>query len=126
MTRLAAIDRAPPRWPTAALASVPLMLDQASSQREITPDGHLRIHRTVLTESTVNDYLGSEIPGWQSLGLEPDKRYPLLRDPDELRRAVKTFEALPVTYGHRPVSSDDHPFDLTVGATGSDAEFNFP
>jgi hypothetical protein len=49
-----------------------------------------------------------------------------LRDPNELRKAVKTFEALPLTYLHRPVSSDDHPFDLTVGATGSDAEFSFP
>lgn len=63
-----------------------LALDRAISQREYTPDGHLRIASTVLTRAEPSPYRGSDIPDYQSLGLDPERTYWLLRDPGALRR----------------------------------------
>jgi hypothetical protein len=101
-----------------------LALDRAASQRSYTEDGHLRIASTVLTRAERSPYRGSEIPDYQALGLDPDRTYWLLRDPDALRQAVKTFEQIPCLISHRPLSSVDHPYELVVGATGTDARFD--
>jgi hypothetical protein len=106
-------------------ASLSLALDRAPrSQREITADGHLRIHRTVLTKAEPSAYRGSEIPDWQTFGLDPNRTYWLLRDAEALRKAVKTFEQLPLLILHQPLSSENHPAELVIGATGTDAEFD--
>lgn len=96
------------------------------SVRTKTPDGHLRIETSPITKATVNPYYGKEIPDSDRLGLKPDQIYYLLRDPDELARAAPTFNNLPILIKHQPVSADDHPRELTVGATGSDACFIAP
>jgi len=50
----------------------------------------------------------------------------LLRDPGELRRAVRTFDNLPILSKHVAVTAVDHRPEIVVGATGSDAEFEDP
>ncbi len=101
-----------------------LALDR--SVRTKTADGHLRVAVSPISKATVNPYYGKEIPNHESLGLDPTKIYYLLRCPVELERAAPTFCNLPILIKHQPVSSTDHPKELVVGATGSDACFAVP
>ncbi len=92
------------------------------SVREKRRDGQLVVHRTHITKANVCPYRGAEIPGWQALGLEENKVYNLLRDPDELRKGAATLNGVQLLRKHIPVSAQDHqPYD-TVGSLGTDAE----
>lgn len=105
-----------------------LALDRlpAASVRAYDVDGRMRVAAANISKANVCPYRGSEIPGWEDLGLAPDRVYRLFRDPDELRRAAPTFRGLPITLRHVPLTASDHRSDLVVGATGSDAEFVSP
>ncbi len=92
------------------------------SMRRIDGNGHLIVERTVITKAAVNRYFGKEIPNYQQLGLEPDKIYNLLRDPEELKKALSSFHGVQLLIKHEPVSADDPRQDLTVGSIGTDAE----
>lgn len=94
--------------------------------RSIDKDGRLHLSKTHISKATVNGYYGSEIPNAEKLGLDKFKLYYLFRDPIELARAASTFARLPVLSKHIPISADDHPSELVVGAIGSDVEFNDP
>ncbi len=100
-------------------------LDKASMRRT-DADGRLHIAITNISKATVNPYRGDEIPGWQSLGLTPDRVYQLLRHPDELDKAAPTFNNIQLLVRHVPVSAEDPQKDLVVGSTGTDAEFASP
>lgn len=96
------------------------------SARRIDADGRLHVERSHISKAAVNPYYGSEIPGYQELGLEPNKVYRLLRDPIELEKAAPTFARLPILSKHIPVTVDSPQPDLVVGAIGSDVVFNSP
>lgn len=104
---------------------VRIALDAAGSVREKSPEGHLRITRCVLSSACVCPYYGREIPGYQALGLEPDTIYQLYRDPTALQQAASTMDGKPVLMQHKPVSAQDHPKEITVGAVGN-AQFDAP
>ncbi|WP_308074242.1 DUF2213 domain-containing protein [Neisseria polysaccharea] len=93
------------------------------SARSYDKDGRLHVAVSNISKATVNPYYGSEIPNHQQLGLEPKKVYYLLRDPEELEKAVHTFNNLPLLSKHIPVSADEPQKDVIVGTTGSDAKF---
>ena len=95
------------------------------SSRSYDDDGHLHVKRTPISKAAVNEYLGSEIPRGKELGLEPNRRYALLRDPDELKKAVSTFNNKPLLFDHNPVTADAHDHDRTVGGL-SNPEFEHP
>lgn len=97
-----------------------------TSVRSVDPFGKLHIAASNISKATVSPYYGREIPGADTLGLEPDKVYQLLRHPDELAKAASTFNNLPVLSRHVPVTSAEHMPDLVVGSTGTDAEFVAP
>lgn len=94
-----------------------------ASVRTIDANGHLRVGKTVISKAAVNPYYGREIPGSDSLGLDPDKIYHLLRDPDELKAAADTFKGKQFLLKHVPVDSSDPKKELTIGAIGSDIAF---
>lgn len=94
--------------------------------RRIDADGRLHVDRSHISKATVNPYYGKEIPGYESLGLAPDKVYRLLRDPVELERGAETFARLPILSEHVPVTVDAPRPDLVVGAIGSEITFNAP
>lgn len=96
------------------------------SARRIDADGRLHVERSHISKATVNPYYGREIPGFEALGLAPDKVYRLLRDPVELERAAPTFARLPVLSEHVPVTVEAPRPDLVVGAIGSDVTFSAP
>lgn len=103
-----------------------IALDRSSSVRTYDKDGHLRISKMPISKANIGEYYGHEIPDFEKLGLEPKKRYSLLRAPDELEKAAATSNGKQILIEHVPVSADDHHPDLTVGALGTDAEFKDP
>lgn len=99
-----------------------MALDRKSVRRY---DGDQRLHveKTHISKANVCEYLGSEIPNYQELGLQPDRRYRLYRDPDELAKGAATFNNLPLLSRHVPVDARDHHPELVIGSLGTDAEF---
>ena len=106
-------------------ASDSLALDKASV-RDYDVDGRLHVSATPISKANICEYMGSEIPGAEQMGLHPDRRYRLLRHPDELRRGADTFNNLPLLRRHVPVSAGDHKPDDVIGSTGTDAKFDPP
>ncbi len=106
------------------MATMKLAFDR--SARRIDADGRLHVDRSHISKATVNPYYGKEIPGYEALGLQPDKVYRLLRDPVELERAAPTFARLPVLSEHVPVTVEAPRPDLVVGAIGSEVVFTAP
>lgn len=96
------------------------------SMRSVDRDGRLRVELSNISKATVSPYRGSEIPDSEALGLDPNRVYYLLRDPQELAKAAHTFNALPLLSRHVPVTVDDPQPDLVVGALGTDAAYNAP
>lgn len=93
---------------------------------ELDSVGRLHLERVPISKAAINEYKGSEIPGYQKLGLQPDKLYRLLRDPEELAKAADTFNGIQLLIKHTPVSAGDHkPYDI-AGAIGTRAEFEKP
>lgn len=107
------------------MTTATLALDRASV-RSYDGDGRLHVRRTPISKANVCPYLGKEIPGSEQLGLDPDKVYHLLRDPEELQKAAGTFNNLQLLFNHKPVSAESPSKELTVGSTGTDAEFEYP
>lgn len=97
-----------------------------SSVREYDTDGRLHVAKTHISKANVCPYYGREIPDGATLGLQPERIYNLYRHPDELKKAADTFNNLPLLSKHVAVSADQHPSDLVIGSTGTDAVFNFP
>lgn len=100
-----------------------LAFDRASV-RTIDANGRLQVSRTNISKANVNAYYGREIPRSEELGLEPNKLYRLWRHPDELRKAAKTFNNIPVLSKHIPDFPTDPPNEFRVGVTHSNAEFD--
>ena len=94
--------------------------------RSYDVDNRLHVSITPISKSNVCPYVGREIPDWEKLGLQADKVYNLLRDPDELAKAAPTFNNLPLLSEHVPVNADNHQPDLVIGSTGTNAEFKTP
>lgn len=103
-----------------------IAMDRGPTSRVKTEDGHLHVGLSNISKATVNPYWGREIPNFEKLGLQPDKKYMLLRHPDELAKAAKTFNNLPILAEHTPITSDKHPSELVVGSTGTDAVYKHP
>jgi uncharacterized protein len=89
-------------------------------------DGRLHVEMANISKAGVCPYRGKEIPGWQQLGLDPNRTYQLLRDPDELRKAAPTFNGLPLLSGHASTTADSIDRTLICGTIGSDASFDDP
>lgn len=106
-------------------AALVLALDR-ESVRDFDKDNRLHVSRTNISKANVCPYRGEEIPGWQEMRLEPNRIYRLYRDPKELKKAVQSFNRLPLLRQHIPVSAEDHqPYEV-IGTTGSEASFEEP
>lgn len=102
-----------------------LAFDRATVRR-IDADGRMHVEVSNISKATVNPYRGDEIPGWEALGLDPNRVYFLLRDPEELARAAPTFNNIPLLSKHIPVSAAEPQKEFVVGATGSNASYQAP
>lgn len=94
-----------------------------ASVRSIDRDGRLHIAVSNICKTGVDQYLGEEIPGFEGLGLEAGRVYRLLRSPEELEKAVATFNNQPILREHIPVDAEEPQQELVIGSTGTDAVF---
>jgi len=98
-----------------------------SSVRTFDADGRMHVAKTRISKANVCEYLGREIPDPDnSLGLDPNKRYKLYRDPEALAKGASTFNNIQLLHRHIQVSADDPQKDSTVGSIGSDVAFEAP
>jgi 8-oxo-dGTP pyrophosphatase MutT (NUDIX family) len=110
---------------------LPLALDR-ESVRKFDSVGRMRVSVANISKSNICPYAGREIPGWDeetqthALGLDPDKIYMMLRDPEELRKSVPTWNGVQLLRKHVPVDVDDHKKYDIVGTVGTNAAFNDP
>ncbi len=100
--------------------------DAALKNRRYDADGRLHILRTPISKATVNPYYGREIPDADTLGLEPERVYYLLRDPGELAKAAPSFARNQLMFVHTPVSADDPKQESIAGTIGSEVSFEAP
>ena len=89
-------------------------------------NGYLHVEISPLTKETVNPYRGREIPGWDILGLNPEKIYNGYRAGAELKKALNTFNGIPVLREHKLDSADKPLKDERVGFTGTSAKWESP
>jgi hypothetical protein len=81
-------------------------------------DGRLHVPNARISRAGISRYYGDEIPGWRLLGLDGEREYRMLRDPEELREAAASFNGVPLLAGHQPLGERHRP-ELVVGALGS-------
>lgn len=97
------------------------------SNREIDEvNGYLRVDECNISKCQVRPYLGREIPNWREFDLEPDKIYNVYCPREELKKAVPTFNNLPLTREHIEVDVDNVPKEKIVGSLGDHASFEYP
>lgn len=96
------------------------------SVRTVDADGRLHVKIAHISKACVNPYRGVEIPGWEELGLDADKIYKMLRDPDELAAGAATSNNIQLLDDHVAVNAENPEKMRTVGSTGTDAAFNSP
>lgn len=95
-----------------------------ASMRTYDNDGRLHVTMNPISKSNICGYYGSEIPSSETLGLDADKEYMLLRSPDELKKGAPTFNGVQlIGWQHRKVDVDNPQKEHIVGCTGTDAEF---
>ena len=95
--------------------------DKASA-RHYDANGHLIVDSTVITKAAVNPYYGKEIPNYESLGLDPEKIYNMLRDPVELEKGMHTLGEKQLLIKHIFVSADEPQKESIAGTIGSNLE----
>lgn len=87
------------------MPDVKLAFDRKSA-RSFDADGRMRVKDCILSTAEVNPYRGQEIPGWDKLGLKANAIYELYRTPEELQKAVATFEGIPLMLKHIPQTAE--------------------
>lgn len=102
-----------------------IALDRASIRTK-DQDGRLHVEPVPISKANVCPYYGREIPNYRELGLDAERVYKLLRDPDELKKAAPTFNGIQVLHVHEPLNANDPKKELVVGCTGTDADFSSP
>jgi uncharacterized protein len=90
-----------------------------ASARTTDIDGRLFVVDCKISKANVCDYLGTEIPESESLGLVPDKLYRLYRDASALKAAAASFEGLQLMDNHVVTSAADPQAMRTVGSVSN-------
>lgn len=104
----------------------PTLVFDASSKRRFDENGFMHVESSHITKEQVAPYRGREIPGWEELGLDPDKVYFGYRPAEELKKAIQTFNGLPIMLMHHTVSADDPKKEYQVGSMATNAVWNDP
>ena len=96
------------------------------TKRHKDVNGYLHVEVSPLTKETVNPYYGREIPGWEEEGLDPEKIYYGYRAGRELKKALETFNGIPVLDEHKLDSAERPLKQERVGYTGTSAAWEAP
>lgn len=100
----------------------------SESKRTYDDNGFLHVSISPLTRVQVAPYHGSEIPGWQSLGLDPERIYKGYRSAEELSKpeTIESVNGIPIQLMHHMDYADNPAKATRVGSTGTDAAFHDP
>jgi hypothetical protein len=95
---------------------IPMAAD-FQSVRRVDADGHMFVGRSLISSAQVNPYYGREIMVVDpSLGLDPDRKYMMLRDPGALEAAIPTLHGKPLLLRHRSQTRNDYDPSVTIGS----------
>lgn len=100
----------------------------AQSKRTYDENGFLHVSISPLTRVQVAPYRGCEIPGWQELGLEPERVYRGYRPASELSKpeTIQSVNGIPIQLAHHMDYADNPAKNTRVGSTGTDGAFHSP
>lgn len=100
----------------------------AQSKRTYDENGFLHVSISPLTRVQVAPYRGCEIPGWQELGLEPERIYKGYRPASELSKSetIESVNGIPIQLAHHMDYADNPAKNTRVGSTGTDGAFHSP
>ena len=100
----------------------------AQSKRTYDENGFLHVSISPLTRVQVAPYRGCEIPGWQELGLEPERVYRGYRPASELSKpeTIESVNGIPIQLAHHMDYADNPAKNTRVGSTGTDGAFREP
>ena len=100
----------------------------AESKRTYDENGFLHVSISPLTRVQVAPYRGCEIPGWQELGLEPERIYKGYRPASELSKpeTIESVNGIPIQLAHHMDYADNPAKNTRVGSTGTDGAFHSP
>ena len=100
----------------------------AQSKRTYDESGFLHVSISPLTRVQVAPYRGCEIPGWQELGLEPERVYRGYRPASELSKpeTIESVNGIPIQLAHHMDYADNPAKNTRVGSTGTDGAFHSP
>lgn len=106
---------------------VTLAID-ANSNRFYDDNGFLHVSKCNFTKAQVVEYLGYEIPDYESRGLKPNERYKAYRPPEELSKpnTVASINEIPLQLNHHAEDPMEPARRTRVGATGSNAIWDPP
>lgn len=107
-------------------ARVHRIVFDASSKRRFDENGFLHVEANPVTKEQIAPYYGAEIQGWDELGLDPDRVYHAYRSGEELAKAARTFNGMPLLLGHHVESAEKPQKEHRVGSLGTDAVFSAP
>lgn len=96
------------------------------SQRYVDVNGFLHVKKSNISKEMVCPYRGNEIPGWQELGLDPERLYYGYRPAQELIAAAESVNRLPILYEHHDIDAETPAKQETIGNMGSDGAFEAP
>ena len=101
-----------------------LIFDTKNSNREKDANGFLHVKNCHCTKVQIAQYLGSEI----SNDLIPDKVYNVFRPEEELNKAetIQSLNGVPLQLEHHDDTAERPAQYTRIGATGTDAVFEFP
>ena len=100
-----------------------ILFDTVRSKDE---NGYLRVAVSNITKEQVAPYYGRSIPGWQELGLEPERIYQIYRPGAEIEKAADTFNGLPLAYEHHDMDAANIPKEYIVGSLGTESRYEAP
>ena len=101
-----------------------LIFDTKNSNREKDANGFLHVKNCHCTKVQIAQYLGCEI----SKDLIPDKVYNVFRPEEELNKAdtIQSLNGVPLQLEHHDDTAEKPAQYTRIGATGTDAVFEFP
>lgn len=98
------------------------------SKRHKDNNRFLRVEISPFTKEQVAPYHGEEIPGYERLGLDPQKTYYVYRPASELSKpeTVASINSIPIQLEHHIENPDDPATDTRIGTTGEKAKWEAP
>lgn len=102
-----------------------LAFDFALSKRRKTKEGFLLVEDNRFIKEQVSPYAGREIPGWEDLGLDPDKIYYGYRPASEIIKSIKSWDGLPLLLDHA-FESASNPTRQRIGSVGTSSRWDDP